>query len=42
MTDEDRERARGFPVGSPARTPHSSRSLSSAEKIAAGLSERLL
>ena len=33
--------SRGFPVGAPARTPHSTRAMSSAEKIAAGLSERL-
>jgi len=32
--------SRGFPVGSPARTPHTSRGLTPAEKIAAGLSER--
>lgn len=36
------EASRGFPVGTPARGPHSTRGLSSAEKIAAGLSERLL
>ncbi len=32
--------ARGFPVGSPARGTRGSRGLTSAEKIAAGLSER--
>jgi hypothetical protein len=42
VSAEARENARGFPVGAPARTPHSSRALSSAEKIAAGLSERLI
>lgn len=32
--------SRGFPVGSPSRGAHSSRGLTSAEKIAAGLSDR--
>ena len=36
------EASRGFPVGAPARGPQSTRGLSSAEKIEAGLSERLL
>ena len=35
------EASRGFPVGAPARGPRSNRGMSSAEKIAAGLSERL-
>ena len=32
--------SRGFPVGAPARGGHSTRGLTAAEKIAAGLSER--
>ena len=38
---EAREHPHGFPVGAPARTPHPTHTMSSAEKIAAGLSDRV-
>ena len=39
---EARAHPYGFPVGSPAREPRPAHAMSAAEKIAAGLSERLL